>query len=83
VSTPADLSSDIAAQAVEPISTTADGQSSTGRSVADLIAADQYLAGKAASRMRRRGVAYVKLIPAGPLSDGGRNNGCNNFGGGC
>lgn len=53
-----DLSDDIATQAVEPISSTADGHSSTGRSIADLIAADQYLAGKAAAAKRRRGMMF-------------------------
>lgn len=68
----ADLSNDIAQQAVEPISSAADGQSSTGRSTADMIAADQYLAQKAAAKKRRRGVSFTKLVPPGPADDCGR-----------
>ena len=70
-----DLSADIAAQAVEPQSVAADGQSATARSVADMIAADQYLGNVAARRYRRRGLTYAKLLPAGALSDQGRTQG--------
>jgi antitoxin (DNA-binding transcriptional repressor) of toxin-antitoxin stability system len=68
----ADLSNDIAQQAVEPIAAAVDGQSATGRPVADLIAADQYLAGKAAARRRRRGIRFTKLTTPGGLPDNGR-----------
>lgn len=78
----ADLSNDIATQAVEPISSTADGQSSTGRSTADIITADQYLAAKTAMRKRRRGVAFTKLTTPGALDDCGRA-GTPPFNGGC
>jgi hypothetical protein len=60
-----DLATDIAQQAVEPASTTSDGQSATGRPVADLIAADQYLAQKAARAKRRRGIYFSQLVTPG------------------
>jgi hypothetical protein len=53
-----DLSSDIAEQVLEPIASAADGQSATGRSVEELIKADQYLAGKTAAAKRRRGMMF-------------------------
>lgn len=68
----ADLSNDIAQQAVEPISSTADGQSATARSTADMVTADQYLAQKKAAKKRRRGISFTKLVPPGPADDCGR-----------
>lgn len=67
----ADLSDDIAQQAVEPITSAADGQSSTGRSVGEMIQADQYLGSKAAAKKRRRGVVFTKLEAPGALPDCG------------
>lgn len=70
-----DLSSDISAQAVEPVTASTDGQSATGRSIAELVTADQYTAGKPAAKLRRRGLRFTKLIPSGPMPDGGRATG--------
>jgi len=69
VSTPTDLSETIAEEAALPVSSSSDGQSSTGRSIADLIAADTYLAAKAARKNAARGVMFSKLIPPGPMPD--------------
>lgn len=72
-----DLSDTIEAAAALPASASVDGQSVTHRSVADLVAIDQYLAAKEAVRKRRRGVAFTKLIAPGALSDCGRaGTGC-------
>ena len=68
---PTDLSGDIAQQAVEPINSVADGNANTGRPVADLIAADRYLAAKAAMRRRRRGLLFTKLTPPPAFPGGG------------
>lgn len=68
----ADLSADIAAQAVEPITSAGDGQSATGRAIGELIAADQYGAAKAAVRKRRRGLSFSRLVAPGALPDCGR-----------
>lgn len=69
-----DLSNDIATQAIKPIAAAADGQSASARPIDDLIKADQYLAGKAATSLRRRGIRFTKMIPSGPLSDAGRTS---------
>lgn len=66
-----DLADTIATEAVSPASSAADGQSATARPLADLITADRYLAAKAAMASRRKGVSFSKLIPPGPLCDGG------------
>lgn len=65
-----DLSNDIAEQALEPISSAADGQSATGRSVNELIKADQYLAGKVAARKRRRGMMFSVAQTPGAMPGG-------------
>lgn len=72
-----DLAETIAEQAAEPVSSSTDGQSATGRPIADLIAADQHLAAKrvAAARRPLRGVAITQLITPGALDDNGRGNG--------
>lgn len=68
----ADLSDDIATQAVGPSSASVDGRSATARPVADLIAAQQFLDAKAAVAKRRRGVTLTKLVAPGALDDCGR-----------
>lgn len=70
----ADLSNDIAEQVIEPITSAADGQSSTGRSVEELIRADQYLAAKSAITKRRRGVYFSKISTPGAMSDQAGSN---------
>lgn len=69
-----DLSTDIAEQAVEPLSVTADGQTTVGRTMQDMIDADRYLATKTASANRRRGLFFTRLLPPGCVSDQGRGN---------
>lgn len=66
-----DLSADIAAQAVEPITVSADGQSATGRGIGELIQADQYGEMKAARKRRRFGMVISKMIPQGAAPDTG------------
>lgn len=64
-----DLSDDIAEQAVEPLTSAADGQSATGRSTGELLEADRYLGNKPARKTARRGIAFSKLIPPASISD--------------
>jgi hypothetical protein len=71
VAEPTDLTDVIAEEAASPSSSASDGQSATGRPLADLIAADRYLAAKAAAQSRRKGLTFSKLIPPGTLPDGG------------
>lgn len=71
----ADLSSDIAQQAVEPASSAADGQSSSARPVGDLIKAQQFLDAKAVMKKRRRGLLMTRIVTPGPLDDYGRSGG--------
>jgi hypothetical protein len=66
-----DLSETIAEEAVSPASSSSDGQASAGRSISELIEADQYLAAKAAAAQRRRGIVFTQLIPPGTLPDCG------------
>jgi hypothetical protein len=70
-----DLSADIASQAIEPASASADGQIASARPVADLILADQYLAGKVALKRKARGIQFSKLIPPAAYSDQGGTGG--------
>lgn len=77
-----DLTATIAEEAAAPVSSTADGQTATARPLADMITADRYLAAKAAIAKRRRGVTFGKLIPPGPLADGGGAIVGTPFGGG-
>lgn len=72
---PSDLTTAIEQAAADPASVTSDGISVTARSIADLIAADLYLAGKAARSKRRRGLTFTKLITPGPVSDNGMSLG--------
>lgn len=67
-----DLTSDIATQALEPSSVSADGQSASARPVADLVTAQQFLDARSAMRKRRRGVTFTKLVPPGAACDEGR-----------
>lgn len=69
----ADLSDTIESAAGKPLSATVDGLAVTGRSAADLIQADQYLASKAAAKKRLRGVAVTRLITPGAADDNGAN----------
>ena len=68
----ADLSGDIATQAVEPATSSADGQSATARAIGEVIQADQYLAARARVGKRRRGITFSKLVAPGALPDCGR-----------
>jgi hypothetical protein len=74
VATP-DLANDIAEQALEPISTASGDQSSTGRSVDELIQADQHLSAKRAARKPFRGIAVTQLLGGAALDDNGRTAG--------
>jgi hypothetical protein len=74
-----DLSDDIAQQAVEPVTSAADGQSATGRAIGEIVQADQYVAGKTAAKKRRRGIRFAKIINPGALSDGGQGPGIGGF----
>ncbi|HEY1186929.1 MAG TPA: hypothetical protein VGE74_04695 [Gemmata sp.] len=67
-----DLTNDIAQQAVEPASVTADGQSTTARPLGDTIKGQQFLDAKAAAKKRRRGVLMTVLTTPGALGDCGR-----------
>ncbi len=68
----ADLTNDIAQQAVEPASVTADGQSTTGRPVNELLAAQNALDARAAAKKRRRGLLFTQLTTPGAVDDCGR-----------
>lgn len=72
---PSDLTTAIQQAASDPAAVTSDGISVTARSVADLIAADVYLAGKAARSKRRRGMTFTKLVTPGTVSDCGMSLG--------
>jgi hypothetical protein len=74
---PTDLSETIASEAVAPLSSSGDNHSATGRPITDLIEADKYLASKAASRSKRRGLLFTKLLPPGAAGDApGGAGGC-------
>ena len=70
----ADLTPDIATQAVEPAASSADGQSSSGRDVGQLIKAQQFLDAKVTQKKRRRGVLFTKLVAPGALNDEGTSS---------
>lgn len=78
---PTDLTDTIATEAASPVSSSGDGQTATGRSIADLIAADRYLAAKAAARRKRRGLIFNKLLPPGPGGEFPTGGGTTGFGG--
>ena len=76
-----DLTTAIQQAAGDPSAVTSDGISVTARPVADLIAADQYLAGKVAAKQRRRGITFTKLVTPGAVSDNGMSlGGTTDFG---
>lgn len=56
-----DLESQITSEAAKPQSQSADGVSESRRSLQDLIAADKYLAGKAAMSSTTPGVLGIKF----------------------
>lgn len=63
---PTDLSPQIEAAVVAGVqSVTVDGQTVTQMSVQDQIAADRYLASKAAVKNRNRGFRLSKIVPPG------------------
>lgn len=70
----ADLTTDIAQQAVEPVSVTADGQSTTGRSISDLLLAQNALDARANRKKRRLGIISRTLVSPGCLDIEGRAN---------
>ncbi len=78
-----DLSDTIENEAQLPASSSDDGQSATGRSIDELIKADQYLAAKAARASRRRGILFTQLTTPGALDDCGRTAGPPSCGGFC
>ena len=57
-----DLSSQITQAAGDPASAAVDGQTVQSRPIADLIAADQYLAQKQAASLRHRGLRFTRLV---------------------
>jgi len=76
-----DLSGTIETAAGRPQAASVDGLTVTGRSVLELIQADQYLAAKAAASKRRRGIRFSKAVNPGALSDaGGTLGGTSDFG---
>ena len=58
-----DLSANIEQAATEPKAATVDGVSATARSLDELIAADKYLAKKAAAANGQSGLKFAKLVP--------------------
>ena len=64
-----DLAPTISTEATLPASSASDGQSATGRSIAEIIAADQYTGNKVAIAQRRRGMVFTKIIPPGAFTD--------------
>jgi hypothetical protein len=77
-----DLAPTISTEATLPASTTSDGQSATGRSIAEIIAADVYVNNKAAlANSSRRGMTFTRLLTpgAGPSRHFGF---CGGFGSG-
>lgn len=51
--------------ATTPQAVTADGVTVTQRPLADQIAADRYLASKAAAKTKTRGLRFTRIIPPG------------------
>jgi hypothetical protein len=68
-----DLEARIEEVAAKPASVTVDGQTVVMPKLPELIAADQYLASKAAAEAAHRGLRITKLIPPGAR---GREPGC-------
>jgi hypothetical protein len=63
--TPPDLSDAIATNATGPQQVTVDGVTARGQSIQDQIAADKYLASKAASRKSGLPIKFFKIVPPG------------------
>lgn len=63
----ADLQQTIQDAATSPASVTQDGGTTVARPIADLIAADQYLAGKTAATKPRRGLRYSRVQKPGAI----------------
>lgn len=61
----ADLSSDIETAATGPKRAIVDGVDMQARSIDELIAADKYLAAKAAAAKGRAGLRISKFVPGG------------------
>jgi len=61
----ADLDAQIHDAAAGPAKVTSDGLSVDAQKIPDLIAADKYLASKAAAKLPRRGLRYSKFVPPG------------------
>jgi hypothetical protein len=72
VATP-DLAETIADEAALPAASASGDQSSTGRSLTELIQADQHLAAKRAAALPLRGIAVTQLLGSPALDDTGRN----------
>lgn len=78
---PADLNEHVAAQALQPIASSAGQQSATGRSIDELIKAAQHGAAVTAAGLAHHGASHVQLIPAGAPATGSLPAGFNNAGG--
>lgn len=63
----ADLSTDIAQQAVEPVSVTADGQSTTARGIGELLVAQNALDARLNRNKRRLGLTRKRMVSPGCL----------------
>ena len=80
-----DLTPNITQGASDPASFTTDGQSATAKPIDQLIAADAYAgSGAIASRKRRRGLFFTKMLAPGAFPDNGGAclGGLNGFTGG-
>lgn len=64
----ADLSDQIESAASGPKQVTVDGTVVQSHDLAQLVQADQYLAAKAASRKRHRGMRITRMVPPGAVS---------------
>lgn len=67
-----DLSTDIAQQAVEPVSSSGDGHSSSGRGIGELIKAQQFLDARVNRKRRRLGIVTRVITTPGCLDLEGR-----------
>lgn len=64
----ASVAGDAVAEAMaQPRMAAADGVSITTHGLADLIAAEKYLAAKAAAKKSHRGLRFSKLVPPGTI----------------
>jgi hypothetical protein len=69
-----DLSDTIAAEAVAPVSSTADGQTATARSISEILLAQNALDARASRTKRRLGMITRTLTSPGCLDIEGRAN---------